>query len=89
MATIYARLINQCKFKNHILFSTSLYKINEGDQRSDETELFNNLNNNHILTETDTDDIDVKSQIDQNQIRNKIETKGSGWIFDKINSMKI
>ena len=35
MATINARLINQYKFKYHILFSASFYKINEEDQRSD------------------------------------------------------
>ena len=42
-----------------------------------------NLNNN--LTENDFDKIDVKSQLEpQIQIQ---ETKESGWIFDKINSM--
>ena len=47
MATIYARLINQYKFKYHILFSARFYKINEEDQRSDEIELFINLNINN------------------------------------------
>ena len=42
MATIYARLINQKKFKYHILFSASFYKIIEEDQRCDEIELFIN-----------------------------------------------
>ena len=42
MTTIYARLLNEYKFLNHILFSASFYKNNEEDQRSDETELFNN-----------------------------------------------
>ena len=42
MATFYARLINQNKFKYHILFSPSFYTINEEDQGSDETELFIN-----------------------------------------------
>ena len=36
MATIYARLLNQYKYKNHILFSASFYMIIEEDQRSDE-----------------------------------------------------
>ena len=36
MATTYARLINQYKFKYHILFSAIFYKINEEDQRSDQ-----------------------------------------------------
>ena len=43
------------------------------------------VNNN--LTESDIDKIDVGSQLEhQIQIQ---ETKDSGWIFDKINSMKI
>ena len=86
MATIYARLMNQYKFKYHILFSASFYKIDEEDPRSDETELFINLNINNDLRESDIDNIDVKSQlVHQIQIQ---ETKESGWIFDKINSMK-
>ena len=87
MATIYARLLNQYKFKYHILFSASFYRINEEDQRSDEIELFINLNINNNLTETDIYNIDVKSQLEhQMQIQ---ETKEYGWFFNKINSMKI
>ena len=48
MATIYARLINQYKYKYHILLSASFYEINEEDQRSDGIEFFLKLNNNHI-----------------------------------------
>ena len=87
LSVIYARLINHCKFKYHTLFSASFYKINERDQRSNEIELYMNLKFNHNLTESDIDNIDVRSQLEhQIQIR---ETKESGWIFDKINSMKI
>ena len=85
MATIYARLINQYNFNYHILFSASFFKINEEDQRSDEIEIFINLNINKNLTENNFDKIDIKSQLEhQNQ-----ETKESGWIFDEINAMKI
>ena len=64
----------------------SFYKINEEDQTHDEIELFNNLNINHNTTESDIDNIDVKSQLEhQNQIK---ETKESNWIFDNFNSMK-
>ena len=87
MATIYARLINQYRFKYHILFSASFYKINEEDQRIDEIELFINLNINNNLTKTDINNIDVKPQL-EHQIQVQ-ETKESGWIFDKSNSMKI
>ena len=87
MSVIYARLINQFKFKYHTLFSASFYKINEKDQRNNEIELCISLKINHNLTESDFDNIDVKSQLEhQIQIQ---ETKESGWIFDKINSMKI
>ena len=86
LAIIYARLINQYKFKYHKIFSASFYKIIEKDQRSDEIELFISLNIRNNLTENDFDKIDIKSQLEhQIQIQ---ETKESGRIFDKINSMK-
>ena len=87
LSVIYARLINQYKFKYHTLFSASFYEINEEDQRNHEIDLYINLNINHNLTESDINNIDVKSQLEhQIQIQ---ETKESGWIFDRINSMKI
>ena len=86
MATTYARLINQYKFKYNIIFSASFFTINEEDQMNDEIEIFINLNINNNLTKSDIDDIEVKSQIEhQIQIQ---ETKESGWILDKIDSMK-
>ena len=87
LSVIYARLINQYKFKYHTLFSASFYKINEEDQRNNEIELYKNLKLNNNLTESDIDIIDVRSQLEQ-QIQVQ-ETKESGWIFDKNNSMKI
>ena len=86
LSVIYARLINQYKFNYHTLFSASFYKINEEDQRDSEIELYMNVKINHKITESDIDNIDVRSQLEhQIQIQ---ETKDSGWIFDKINSMK-
>ena len=64
MATICARLINQIKFKYHIIFSASFYQINEEDQRSDEIELFNNLKIQNYLTETYINNFDVRSQLE-------------------------
>ena len=87
LSVIYARLINQYKYKYHVLFSASFYKINEEGQRSDEIELFINLNINNNLTESDIDNIDIKSQL-EHQIEIQ-QTKESGWIFDKINARKI
>ena len=87
LSVIYARILNQYKFKYHTLFSASFYKINEEDQRNNEIELYMNLKINNNLTESHIDNIDVRSQLEQ-QIQIQ-ETKESGWIFDKINSMKI
>ena len=86
-SVIYARLMNQYKFEYHTLFSASFYKINEEDQRDSEIELYINLKINKNLTESDIDNIDVRSHL-EHQIQIP-ETKESGWIFDKINSRKI
>ena len=45
------------------------------------------LNINHNLTQTDLDNIDIKSPL-EHQIQQQ-EMKDSGWRFDKINSMTI
>ena len=71
LATIYARLINQNKFKYNILFSASSYRINEEDQRSDETELFINLNIIRNLTESDINNIDINSQLEHSRNKGK------------------
>ena len=87
LSVVYARLINQYKFNYHTLFSAIFYKIIEEDQRNNEIELYINMKNYKNLTESDIDKIDVKSQLEHHfQIQ---EMKESGWIFDKINSMKI
>ena len=45
------------------------------------------MNFSHNLIETDIKNIDVKSQL-EHRIQNQ-ETRESGWLFDKIDSMKI
>ena len=81
LSVIYARLINQYTFKNQTVFSASFDKQNEDNQVVDETELFINLNINHNLTQTDIDNIDVKSPL-EHQIQQE-KMKYSGWRFDK------
>ena len=87
LSIIYARLINQYKFRYQTVFSARFDKQNEDNQVLDETELFINLNINHNLTQTDTAYIDVKSPF-EHQIQTQ-EMKDSGWRFDKINSMTV
>ena len=76
LSVTYARLINQYKFKYHTLFSASFYKIIEEDQTNNEIELYINLNIIQNLTESDIDNIDVRSQL-EHQIQNQ-EMKESG-----------
>ena len=87
LSVIYARLINQYKFKYQTVFSARFDKQNEDNQLLDETELFINLNINHNLTQTDLDNINVVSSL-EHQIQEQ-EMKDSGGRFDKINSMTI
>ena len=87
LSVIYARLINQYKFKFQTVFSARFDKQNEDNQVLDETELFINLNINHNLTQTDIGNIDIQSPL-QHRIQQP-EMKDSGWRFDKINSMTI
>ena len=87
LAVIYARLINQCKFNYQSVFSARFDKQNEDNQVLDETELFNNLNIIHNLTQSDLDKINIISPLEY-QIQQQ-EMKDSGWRFDKINSITI
>ena len=50
MAAFYARLKNQCIFKNQVVFSARFDKQDEDDQLSDEIELLIKSNNNQNLT---------------------------------------
>ena len=74
ISVTYARLKNQYKFNNQPVISARLDKEVEDNQVLDETELLPNLNINHHLTETNFDNIDVKSplehQIQQQEMKN-------------------
>ena len=87
LSVIYARLINHYKFKYQTIFSARFDKQDEDNQVLDEIELFVNFNNNHNLTETDINKIDVKSPLEY-QIQQQ-EMKDFGWRFDKTNTMTI
>ena len=84
LSIIYARLINQNKFKYQTVFSARIDKQNEDNQVLHETELFINLNINHNLTQSDLGKIDIRSPLEL-QIQQQ-EMKDSAWRFDKMNS---
>ena len=87
MAIIYARLINQYKFKYQVVFLGRFNKQDENNDIIDETELFINLNINQNLTQSDIDNINITFPLDF-QIQ-QMQMKDSGWRFDKIISMTI
>ena len=87
MATIYARLQIEKKFKYQTLFSAKFDKQDIDGQMLDETELYINLNNIQILTEGDNTNIDNISPLEI-EIQ-KQEIKNGGWRCDKINSRTI
>ena len=86
-AMIYARLINQYKFKYQTVFSAILDKQDEDGRLLDKTDLFISLIINHKLTQSNLDKINIISPLEF-QIQQQ-ELKRSGWRFDKIISMTI
>ena len=87
LAVIYARLINQYKFKYQTVFSARFDKQDEDGRLLEETELFINLTINQILTQSDLDIIDNRSPLEY-QIQQQV-MKDSGWRFDKLYSVTI
>ena len=87
LSIIYAKLLNQYKFKYQTVFSATFDKQDEDNQVLDETELFINLNINQNLRQRDLENIDVVSPFEHQ--KQQQEMKDSGWRFDKINSMTI
>ena len=65
------------------VFLAKFDKQDEDNQVLFETELFNNLNINHNLTESDIGNTDIKSSL-EHQIQNQ-KVKSSGRKFDEIN----
>ena len=82
LSNIYARLLNQYKFRYQMVFSTVFDKQNE-----DEKELFIDLNISHILTQSDIDKTDVISPL-KHKIHDE-EMKDFDWQFCKINSVTV
>ena len=67
------------------MFLARFDKQDEDKQVLDETEFLIRININHKVTESDLDNIDIKSSL-EHQIQQK-EMKVSGWRINKVNSM--
>ena len=75
MSDIWARLINQYKFKNHTVHSARLDKQDEDDQALDEIELENILRLNQNLTQSVTDKDTIRSQLEGQFAKSRIGKK--------------
>ena len=87
MSIIYARLINQYKFRYQTVFSARFDKQDEDGQLLDERELIINLNIIQNLTQSDLENINITFPLDRQIQQQKM--KDSGWRFDKLYSMTI
>ena len=76
MAAIYARVINQHKFKYQTVFSAKFDKQDEDGQMFDEVELLFNIKINHNLKERDIKNIDIKSPLEQQVQKQEIKDSG-------------
>ena len=87
MAIIYARLTNSYKFKYQTVFLAKFDEQDEDGMLIDDVDLFNNIRTNNNLTQTDTNNIIIEWDLEE-QLRDQ-ESKVSGWRLDKTNSMII
>ena len=87
MAHIYAKFINQYKFKYQLSFMLLFYKFEEdGDIRKEpEMTIYLNMTNN--LTQSEIDNVDI--QWDLEARKQNSEMRESGWHFRRVNSMTI
>ena len=87
MSHIYAKFINQYKFKYQISFMLLFYKFEEDGDIRKEAEMTVNLNRTNNLTQSEIDNVDI--QWDLEARKQNLEMQESGWIFRRVNSMTI
>ena len=82
LSVVYARLRNQYNINYQTVFPGKFDKQDEDNQVIDEIELFIILIINHNVTESDLDNIDIKTPLKQ-QIQAQ-EMKDLVWRLDKV-----
>ena len=87
MAHIYAKFINQYKFKYQLFFMLLFCKFEEDDDIRREAEMTVNLNMTNNLTQSQIDNVDI--QWDLEARKQNLEMRESGWDFQRVNSMTI
>ena len=87
MAHMYAKSINQYKFKYQLSFMLLFYKFEEDEDIRKEAEMTINLNMTNNLTQSEIDNVDI--QWDLEARKQNLEMRESGWRFQRVNSMTI
>ena len=87
MSHIYAKYINQYKFKYQLSFMLLFYKFEEDGDIRKEAEMSINLNMTNNLTQSEIDNANI--QWDLEARKQNLEMRESGWVFQRVNSMTI
>ena len=87
MSHIYAKFINQYKFKYQLSFMLLFHKFEEDGDIRKEAEMPINLNMTNNLTQSEIENVNV--QWDLETRKQNLEMQESGWIFQRVNSMTI
>ena len=87
MSHIYAKFINQYKFEYQLSFMVLFYKFEEDGDIRKEAEMSINLNMTNNLTQSKIDNVNNQWDL-ESRIQN-LKMKESGWVFQRVNSMKI
>ena len=87
MAHIYAKFINQYKFKYQLSFMLLFYKYEEDGDIRKEAEMTITLNMINNLTQSEIDNANIQWEVEAR--KQNLEMKESGWHFQRVNSMTI
>ena len=85
LSHIYARFINQYKFKYQLSFMLLFYKFEEDGDIRKEAEMTINLNMTSNLTQSEIDNVNFQWELEAR--KQNLEMQESGWVFQRINSM--
>ena len=86
MVDVYAKLLNQYKFKDQLTFLVILIKYGEDNEPISEVELPITLSITQNLKQSELDNINIRWNLEK-RIQS-VQMKESGWNFQKNNSME-
>ena len=87
IAHIYAKFINQYKFKYQLYFMLLFNKFEEDGDIRKEAEMVVNLSMVNNLTQSEIDNANIQWEVEAR--KQNLEMRESGWNFQRVNSMTI